>query len=440
MCGAIQASKQIHQHTEIMKITKVAYLLILYPLVGLALESRRLGDLEMRIRSRSNGNKDAILLDILTVTVSFLDERFKHRYSQSDNIQFDKVSLSAVSYDLDEVNGGYLAILLLRGNAFFQKNRAPGQREVLTYASSFFQEDNQVFLDHLMRKNNKFLSEISYAIVRVDGDVVAENDKHSSIESNTSPTTKEKMISMEMWIIGVVAGLVGFVTVSLICLVCICCCQTVEVDVRDKPVAQDVVVRNAPTRPTLDDDSYQQRDNPPSPLRSITSQDSSVFTFNPLSCKSFESKTLNSFLTTNTGVDIDVEAWQQGSKVPKDTSIFGHDISVIDNKKDLSLIEEGNEGDDMTPAKISENQMRIFRESRPLTQNALEDLDRADRRAHRKNSRSSTSSARSSSASANSWRQTHSAHLDDEAADVIDDLNDLSYQIDQYRRRSHGLR
>lgn len=165
-----------------------------------------------------------------------------------------------------------------------------------------------------------------------------------------------------------------------------------------------------------------------------------MFTFNPLSCKSFESKTLNSFLTTNTGVDIDVEAWQQGSKVPKDTSIFGHDISVIDNKKDLSLIEEGNEGDDMTPAKISENQMRIFRESRPLTQNALEDLDRADRRAHRKNSRSSTSSARSSSASANSWRQTHSAHLDDEAADVIDDLNDLSYQIDQYRRRSHGLR
>jgi hypothetical protein len=223
------------------------------------------------------------------------------------------------------------------------------------------------------------------------------------------------------------------------------CCSTVSDDY-DKDVNR--VVKNTPskatTRRTSDGDSYKAREErSPSPVRSITSQDSSIFTYNPKSCKSFDSKTFGSFLTGNTGIDtgveMDVEAWQQRSTVQKDTSIFGHDISAIENKKDLSLIEEGSEGDDNTPDKRRESQNNKPNAKRALTRNSLADFERAERQLTltRKRSSSSSSSSRKSSSSSQRKKSSIPIDLEGDAADVINDLKDLSSQIDRYRRGSN---
>jgi len=143
-----------------------------------------------------------------------------------------------------------------------------------------------------------------------------------------------------------VAGGIGFIIFVAMCLLWYCCSTVTdkfEVDCKAGKTPSKV------TRQTIEEDSYMQCSQSPSPVHGITSQNSSIFTYNPKSCKSFDSKTFGSFLASNTGVEMDVKAWQKGTKVQKDAIPFGHDISAIENKKDLSLIEtEGSEGEEPT--------------------------------------------------------------------------------------------
>ena len=177
-----------------------------------------------------------------------------------------------------------------------------------------------------------------------------------------------------------------------------------------KPSVQTISVSQEDTDSEKDLALGRKSPPSPSPLASIGSQDSSAFTYtyNPNSKGSVENSKSgffgSSFVSSSSQVEIDVEAWQRGSTVSSNASLpFGHDISAITTKRDLSLIEEGDE--DRSTSRQSEGSR-----SR-LSAQAIDELERQERR---KRSR---------------------LNLNGSARAVIDDLNDLSAQIDDYRRR-----
>ncbi|GAX24596.1 hypothetical protein FisN_4Hh114 [Fistulifera solaris] len=377
-------------------------------------ESRVLGDIEMRLGSTSSSDKNELLFEILTLTVGFLDDKLSQNFADDSSVDFDKVSLSAMSYDITEVHDGYVASMTLTGRAFFTEGTSPSQQEVIDMTSQIFQEENQDYLASLMVSSNVFLQDTQYAIVRVDGNVVSENRGQDG--SNT--------FSMDSWIVLLVGGATGFLVVLTVCLLWYCCSYVNS----EEP---DAVVRKTPSKATKntaeEDESLNERSQTPSPVRSISSQDSSVFTYNPKSSKSVDSKTFGSFLTNNTGSEIDVEAWQKGSKVHKDNSIFGHDISEIENKKDLSLIEEGSD-EENTPDKrrpgasyLAKYQQGNLQAARPSAGSHTNSIRRSS---------FSSSSVSSSSSRANKRRNID---LEADAEELINDLKDLSVQINRYR-------
>jgi hypothetical protein len=184
-----------------MKVLFSILLTLFLPLSSFAFESRQLGDIEMRMRSRSFSDINEVLLEILTVAVTILDNRFEEHYATTESIDFDKVSLSALSYDLDEVDGGYLAILNFKGRAFFADGTSPSQDDVFAFTSETFQQENQAFLQALMKSDDPFLTDISYAIVKVNGDVVVEdNNARSSVRgaSGTAPSVLSIVAASEV--------------------------------------------------------------------------------------------------------------------------------------------------------------------------------------------------------------------------------------------------
>lgn len=417
--------------TTMMKRFLSVMLLSLTVLSVAAFDSRLLGDLEMRLRSRSKTDVSQLLLEVLTVTVNFLDLRFEELYSSKTAVDFDKVSLSALSYNIDEVNGGFVAEIVFKGRAFFADGKAADQHDVIAISKDVFQMENQAYLEALMLSNDPFLTDISYAIVNVGGDVEAENQDVLSkrpIDSIAPPSEDDTFFQgLNKWTIITLAGAGGFLTVCLVCLLW-CCCSSIA---DDTPMAMPDTVKPNETKGTQDEESYMPETKAPSPLRSITSQDSSVFTYNPKSCRSTDSRTLGSLLTSNPTMEMDLEAWKRGSTVQKGVVPFGHDISAIENKKDLSLIEEGSEGEEATPDKA---RLGRFKPSGyTLTERSLHELDRSEMQTIPRNRSSSSSRSSSQSRNRNS-RRSQPIDLEADAAEVIKDLKDLSFQIDRYRR------
>ena len=135
--------------------------------------------------------------------------------------------------------------------------------------------------------------------------------------------------------------------------------------------------------------------------RSISSQDSSKFTYNPKSIHSSDGFTFASF---NTNSQFDVESWQKASTINRSVMApFGQDISAIENKKDLSHILEKDEESGSSSHDLST--------LRGLHINQEDDRQRRNQSDGR-----------------------HSVDLSGAAQGVIDDLNDLSRQVAEYRK------
>jgi len=400
----------------------LATIFFVLPCLGLSFESRLLGDLDISMRSKSSTNVNDLLLEVLSVTVGFLDEQFEAAYESSSTIQFTRTSLSALSYDIQEEASGHTATLHLEGRAFFEDGTSPSQDDVSQRTMNIFKENNAAFLQALMKSSDDFLRGVSYAVVTVDGNVVAEERNANAISTEPKSSIFE-FTTLSIILMSVFGGVMLFM---LACLVWYCCSSVQDEGPEDIHPALRKAVSRA-TGKTAEDESYMKR--PPSPVRSITSQDSSIFTYNPKSCKSMESRTFGSFAAATTGTEMDLEAWKNGSKVQKDSMPFGHDISAIEAKKDLSLIEEGSEGgEDVTPDR--HNLSRVARVARETAEHSLLTLETTDRKIRCQSSRLSQGS-RHSSSSKNSKNKF--IDLEGDAAEVINDLNDLSYQIDRYR-------
>jgi hypothetical protein len=369
----------------------------------------------MQMRSQSTTNPSEFLVQVISQTADFLDDEFNKIYEGTSH-GFFYVSLSVLSYEVetDSDGNGFAANIDLTGTAFFEE--APPQIQVGTVLSSAFQQRNQDFLQTLIDSSDPFLQDIDYAIVEFNGIEVSNEDEEGSSDDG----------GLDAWLLALIVGASTFVTVFCMCMAFICWAPSKEGS------GKGYLTSSKHTTDDADEEEETEylraiRGRSISPVRSITSQASSNFTYNPKSTRSSGAGG-GSFLAGPTE-QVDIEAWQRESTINKSMSSnvpFG-DISAIESKKDLSLIEEGD-SEEITPLKIEGiPPLEAFAHGRQqtsyLSRKAVASMEQGDRR---KSSRRISSKAKSN-------RNVPSMDLNGTAQDVIADLNDLSYQIDQYR-------
>lgn len=103
----------------------------------------------------------------------------------------------------------------LTGTSYFTNGTAPADEEVTTVLKDAFRMYNDLFLDILSESTDPFLSEITYAIVIVDGDSVVDNPFAQQ------PTNDDS--GLEVWAIAAVAAGAGFFSILAVCVCFICC-------------------------------------------------------------------------------------------------------------------------------------------------------------------------------------------------------------------------
>jgi hypothetical protein len=370
------------------------------------LVGRSIGSFDINMSSQEKSETTILLRELLGVTVNFLDDQLYKHFGQD----FQKISCSIKSYKIGDVKkdgATYTALVSITGMAFFLETADIDPREVSSFATSILETYPDSYSDALTDSQDPFLQALTKIQVQTNGNTVSSTDVNSDDDEPL----------MESWMIALTAGVGAFLLVMCACLIFICC-MPVDDDISEyndnkpKDVVQRVVTKTTGASSyNLDDDEtdhYPEVGNSPSEIRSITSQDSSAFTYNPHSTKSLNSRaSMGSYFTNSTAMEMDIAAWQAGSfiKDPQHQP-FGHDISAIEKKKDLSLIAEEMEEENMSPAPAVRAKSR-------LTIAAVQDWERQHER----------------STSNSNLRTTGSAQ------EMIDDLEHLSSQIDRHRSR-----
>lgn len=344
-----------------------------------------LGYIEIDMHSTEPPQTNKLLRAVLSVTTNVVNIAF----AQESADQYDKVSCSIHSFKFsgsnsnntiggENVTASYSVLVTITGKALFHDTVTWTQTNVSDFVTSIFAMDGGAsFLNELEKEKDAtpFLSNLTYVAVRVDGDVVAEEisdifkGEESDVNSNNAP-------ALDVWMIALIGGLGSFILVLCAVITCICCIP-LDDDANAKANLQKNQLGQHGTNPTRSDSKMEENvrmdeiDKSPSEVKSIGSQDSSLFTYNPKSVRSFDSKkSYNSYFTYGTqGVEMDVATWQANAAsniVPDDyatstgTSIsanqisFGQDISAIEAKKgDLSLIQEDEENESTIAGSVS---------------------------------------------------------------------------------------
>jgi hypothetical protein len=214
---------------------------------------------------------------------------------------------------------------------------------------------------------------------------------------------------LKVWAIAIIAAGAGFATILAACICFICCMadpdeepyKVPDVSKSTSSASKKSKTTSSSSKEDLEEDSEifgkEQLET-----RSITSQDSSKFTYNPRSIRSNDAYTFASFNTNSSHVESDVESWQKSSTINQSVAVpFGQDISVIEKKKDLSHIvekddESGSSSQDISAIRGVSVRNHVARYQGNIDRNSLD--------------------------------------FNGAAQDVIEDLNDLSRQVAHYRK------
>ena len=321
----------------------------------------------------------------------------KNTYAEN----FVRLSLAVNSRGIEpDENEGFIVSVDLTGTVYFDKETNVSEENVTMVLKDAFRKYNKLFLDILADSIDPFLSAISYAIVIVDGDSVVD-------EKVNEPKTDS---NLPVWTIAVIAAAAGFIAILALCLCFICCLgDPEEEDEYPKQIPQvsksssggSGKSKNTAVSSRDEEESYMYGNGHEHlEARSISSQDSSKFTYNPKSVFSYTGNTYASFNTNVSNMDNCVENWQKASTMNQSTA-FGNDISGIEEKRDLSHIVERDEESGASSQDLSTlNGLNIATGETPQGFSI--------------------------------GRQ--SLNLSGTAKDVIDDLNDLSQQVAKYKR------
>ena len=417
----------------------------------------------MQLRSRVNSDNDELLSRVLDYTAGYMDEYFGAYYanSQSGNY-FSYTGLEINSYGIHGVTGSFITTLELDGVLVFNADPTPSQAFIQQLLDNSFQGLNfELFVEGLQHSESQFLKELTHIIVNIGGKQVAQEDLEFKPPVKTVAEEEDGEGLKGSWqlddwsqiAVYASAGVVGALLImGLICICKYCCCNRNRKvnDVRepvnlksiniptmigqDPPAPRQHIIperfrpRSSKRTGAKNNIIYSPNDNTLSPVRSITSQDSSKFTYNPagmsmLSKASFSVGSLSNFDNQS----IDLEAWQRNDAISAlSVAPFGHDISAIEkNHRDLSLIEEGDE------------------EDRNSSNNSGKDMTSKHHSRSGHSSRSSYQQRRSAPRTnrvVNYSTESSSAMISDASSDVINDLRNLSLQIESHRRSKKGRR
>jgi hypothetical protein len=336
----------------------------------LATVIHQLGLLEMDLRSDQAPETNKLLKTVLSVTTDFLYKA----YINSNDASFQNIQCSIESFTLDgsKVNDDatgdgdmspYSALISIIGQVTFQDSTQWTQDNVTDFNTVAFSmaDSSKSFFHSLMEysTDDPFLSNITYAAVKVNGAVIDEGD----VKNDTGSQSDDP--PLEVWMIALIGGLGAFVVVLCVVITCICCIP-IDDSMSKANARQFGVHGTNPTRSDSKMDEHMRFDEmeskAPSPGKSIGSQDSSIFTYNPKSVRSYDSgrRSYNSYFTYGThnqGMEMDISHMPDhgasghhdirpahATTISANQISFGQDISAIEPKKgDLSLIEEDGE-------------------------------------------------------------------------------------------------
>jgi hypothetical protein len=398
------------------------------------LQGVNFGSMELQTRSGSSTSPNEFLYSVLTQTQSFLDQALLAEYTGTGYI-FSRVVLAVSSYQMDErahkknaTNYSNATVIdasaILLGTAMFDTNGSiPNPDQVTLVVKKVFQEQSGVFLGLLTSASNALLHDISFALVTVNnGASIAQQGGGAQGNNNNSSNSA---VVLAPWMIGLIAGAGTFLFVLSICLLFICCTRSNWASSSAAPRSSKIsleqqVVTKKQTHDTDEDAGddlegghpkyaprYQTNRVQPSPMQSDNaSQGSSAFSYNrvaPVTVAS--SKPATSFQADTSSED--AETWNRASTINNSLGAFGHDISAISNKRDLSLIEEETMHDEHSSACLNNSAITI------VSAAALEKME-----------------------ARGGGLLIKRLDLNGSAQNVIEDLNDLSMQVSHFRGAS----
>jgi hypothetical protein len=412
-----------------------------------------MGSIVMQLRSTVDGNDSEVIAQMLDTTTTYLNNYFGSYYQNTvPQDYFSNAALSVNSFGIHGGQGSYITTLEFEGLVFFNSEPTPSDTFTLNLLSNAFQGLNQkIFLNEVVKGDSQFLKKLTYMVIEINDLAVTENNLVEGAEDATTPKDEaEKEKEEENWYdaewvdyaIFAVSGAGGTLVMLCLFFLCrFCCCNNQQESEGGKfPVKamneevgtmnrQTRVLRQQTNEATLQiAKTYSSgHSRSPSPERSVVSQTSSTYTYNPSGMSmSKDGLSLGSISNIHTeAASFDVEAWQ--NKNPN-FAPFGHDISAIDDQnqtRDLSLIDEGSE--DSYQERAAKQQM-LHHYRHPA--NALEV----------RQSRSRPVSKRGHSQPNNSHDldyyndDNNSYNTSESSGDVINDLRNLSAQIDRHRR------
>lgn len=391
-----------------------------------------LDTLIMQLRSASDSESADVLSNVLQASEKYLNNYFGAYYQNMDQSDyFGSASATVNSYGIQGVTGSFICTIQLNAALSFSNDPTPSSSILRNLLTNAFQGVNlDLFIQGLLSVNDPFLSDLTHVIIEIDDSSVTEKYLGSDVDGLSVDNSTEKSLDLEFWAriaIYVTAGVTGMLLMLGAYCLCRCLCRKKKIqdepdDIKDRTI--EFAMSEIGSRPHAKHHNPRGRgpgrknrtDRSPSPPRSLVSQESSMFTYNPVGM-SRDIATLSLGSVSNINGDaqtFDLDAWQRPNVISTVTPApFGHDISAIEQRDQLSLIEEGNESVSRgrTHSKKKKSSLEVRNpKSRKGSQSTRRPLPQmSDNSAEESNSSSS---------------------------DVINDLRNLSLQIDKHRRSS----
>ena len=412
------------------------------------------GFLNLQIRSNSNSEPREFLSDLLGRTSSFLDKQLSASFDATVAPDwFSHVGLSVLTYSVDDtISSQTVASVEFDSTAFFTARPTPGKEFIVDVVKDAFQGDSRLeYVRELQKSEIDLLKDMTYLVVGINDKIVANEDLtlggmgssgNGIVENGFPPSGSESPSPSNLKTqVAIIAGLCAGAACLIILSVCIIIKNRRRT--RHESEAKPIVIRRDPST-DIEHDLEGRSTRSPSPIRSICSQESSKFTYNPrdgyasstidgnstIGGSTIDSKTIPSnFSSLQVDVasnGVDVEAWKNSTISPITPAPFGHDISAID-KKDLSLIEEGTDEENTPASRVADTYLNKKMLSR------LEYKDVTPVKWRSKVPKVASSSSSKPKFLNDSWYSEDDSSQCSDGSDVIRDLNNLSRQIRRKR-------
>ena len=256
---------------------------------------------------------------------------------------FARVSTSISSEGIAAVgSGGFVDMLEVIGSAYFEDGSAPATVDVFQVINQAFQTDIELYIEILSESSDAFLSSLNIVDVKVQ----------------TPSSYKDESSGLGTWVVVGIAGASSVFSAALLCILCMLCLGEPDEDdeatsgtkkksddSQGLPDTQKTSTKSSEEESPVDIDvesgsgiglHFQEHLE----ALSITSQDSSKFTYNPRSDMTDAGFTFQSGISREGNSSIvDTDLWKYGSVIPESTTNgvelpFEQDLSAIVIGKD----------------------------------------------------------------------------------------------------------